>query len=150
LHPSEEPRRAEASVLVFHLADVETCDASWANWSVYIFALLTSSLLVPHIFLLNCSKSTRWSIHPTRGFLRQLTSLFHQNRGVGLFVTHVRPKVRETFVKAGILELLGHDAFHESVTDAIAVIEGRRLDEQSFAAWVRKTLFSYLLDSVYA
>jgi hypothetical protein len=28
LHPSEEPRRAEASVLVFHLADVETCDAS--------------------------------------------------------------------------------------------------------------------------
>ena len=27
-HPSEEPRRAQASTLVFHLADVETCDAS--------------------------------------------------------------------------------------------------------------------------
>jgi high affinity sulfate transporter 1 len=27
-HPSEEPRRKQASVLVFHMADVETCDAS--------------------------------------------------------------------------------------------------------------------------
>ena len=29
-HPSETPRRKEASVLVFHMADVETCDASYA------------------------------------------------------------------------------------------------------------------------
>ena len=27
-HPSEDPRRQEASVMVFHLADVETIDAS--------------------------------------------------------------------------------------------------------------------------
>ncbi|KAG2352276.1 hypothetical protein BDR07DRAFT_1498751 [Suillus spraguei] len=27
-HPSEEPRRQPASTLVFHMADVETCDAS--------------------------------------------------------------------------------------------------------------------------
>ena len=27
-HPSEDPRRQQASVIVFHLADVETCDAS--------------------------------------------------------------------------------------------------------------------------
>jgi len=27
-HPSDEPRRQQASVLVFHMADVETCDAS--------------------------------------------------------------------------------------------------------------------------
>lgn len=27
-HPSDEPRRQEASVLVFHMADVDTCDAS--------------------------------------------------------------------------------------------------------------------------
>jgi len=27
-HPSEEPRREQASVLVFHLADVDECDAS--------------------------------------------------------------------------------------------------------------------------
>jgi MFS superfamily sulfate permease-like transporter len=27
-HPSEEPRRAQANELVFHMADVETCDAS--------------------------------------------------------------------------------------------------------------------------
>lgn len=33
--------------------------------------------------------------------------------------------VRETFVKAGIVELLGPDAFHENVADAIAVVEGR-------------------------
>ena len=28
LHPSEAPRREQASILVFHLADVDTCDAS--------------------------------------------------------------------------------------------------------------------------
>jgi hypothetical protein len=27
-HPSDEPRRQQASVLVFHMADVESCDAS--------------------------------------------------------------------------------------------------------------------------
>ncbi len=27
-HPSEEPRRQLAQVLVFHMADVESCDAS--------------------------------------------------------------------------------------------------------------------------
>lgn len=27
-HPSEEPQREQASVLVFHLADVDQCDAS--------------------------------------------------------------------------------------------------------------------------
>lgn len=27
-HPSEEPSRRAASVLVFHMADVDTCDAS--------------------------------------------------------------------------------------------------------------------------
>jgi len=95
-HPSEEPRRAEASILVFHLADVETCDASAAQ----IFGEL-------------CEE--------------------YKSRGVGLFVTHVQATVRETFVKAGIVKLLGPDAFRENVADAIAVIEGRRLDEQLFA-----------------
>jgi hypothetical protein len=28
IHPSEDPRRQQADVLVFHMADVETCDAS--------------------------------------------------------------------------------------------------------------------------
>ena len=28
LHPSEAPRRQQASVLVFHMADVDSCDAS--------------------------------------------------------------------------------------------------------------------------
>jgi len=31
LHPSEEPRRQQASVLVFHLSDVESVDASAAQ-----------------------------------------------------------------------------------------------------------------------
>ncbi|KAF5320829.1 hypothetical protein D9619_002055 [Psilocybe cf. subviscida] len=30
-HPSEEPRREQASVLVFHMADVDSCDASAAQ-----------------------------------------------------------------------------------------------------------------------
>jgi len=30
-HPSEAPRRPQASVLVFHMADVESCDASAAQ-----------------------------------------------------------------------------------------------------------------------
>lgn len=29
-HPSEEPRRQQATTLVFHMADVEKCDASYA------------------------------------------------------------------------------------------------------------------------
>jgi hypothetical protein len=29
-HPSEEPRRQQASVLVFHMADMDSCDASYA------------------------------------------------------------------------------------------------------------------------
>jgi hypothetical protein len=28
-HPYEEPRRQQAAVLVFHMADMETCDASY-------------------------------------------------------------------------------------------------------------------------
>ena len=27
-HPADAPRRPQASILVFHLADVESCDAS--------------------------------------------------------------------------------------------------------------------------
>ncbi|KDR75521.1 hypothetical protein GALMADRAFT_247970 [Galerina marginata CBS 339.88] len=95
LHPSEEPRRQQASVLVFHLADVETCDASAAQ----IFYELLEE---------------------------------YKNRGVGLFITHLRPRLQTTFTKAGITELLGADAFRESVADAIAIIQGTRMRDSIF------------------
>ncbi|KAF5375547.1 hypothetical protein D9615_009135 [Tricholomella constricta] len=78
-HPSEDPRRQEASVLVFHLADVETIDASAAQ--------IMLELLEEYL-----------------------------SRGVGLYITHLTPGPRETFSKAGIVELLGADAFRENPT----------------------------------
>ncbi|KAF8058779.1 sulfate anion transporter [Lyophyllum atratum] len=88
-HPSEDPRRQQASVLVFHMADVESIDASAAQ---IMYELLEE----------------------------------YKSRGVGLFITHLAPGPRETFVKAGIVDLLGADAFRENVADAIALIERSR------------------------
>lgn len=84
-HPSEEPRRQPASTLVFHMADVETCDAS----AVQIFHELLET---------------------------------YQNRGVELFVTHLRPGPRKMFERAGIEELLGSEAFFATLGDAMASI----------------------------
>lgn len=55
-----------------------------------------------------------------------------QNRGVGIFITHLRPSVQKTFMKAGIYTLLGFDAFRENVADAMAIVEGERTRESSF------------------
>ncbi|KAG6830436.1 hypothetical protein H0H92_000739 [Tricholoma furcatifolium] len=85
-HPSEDPRRKQASVLVFHLADVETIDASAAQ---IMLELLEE----------------------------------YKGRGVGLFIAHLSPGPREIFSKAGIVDLLGADAFRENVADAIALVE---------------------------
>ncbi|KAG2067906.1 hypothetical protein BDR04DRAFT_1129430 [Suillus decipiens] len=84
-HPSEEPRRQPASTLVFHMADVETCDAS----AVQIFHELLET---------------------------------YQNRGVELFVTHLRSGPRKMFERAGIEELLGPEAFFATLGDAMASI----------------------------
>ncbi|KAG1882323.1 sulfate transporter family-domain-containing protein [Suillus subluteus] len=84
-HPSEEPRRQPASTLVFHMADVETCDAS----AVQIFHELLET---------------------------------YQNRGVELFVTHLRSGPRKMFERAGIEELLGSEAFFATLGDAMASI----------------------------
>ncbi|KAF4621367.1 hypothetical protein D9613_001001 [Agrocybe pediades] len=94
-HPSEEPRREQASVLVFHMADVDSCDASAAQ-----------------IFYELCEE--------------------YKNRGVGLFLTHLRPNVLRTFEKAGIWQLLGAGAFRESVADAMAIVEGTRRRDSAF------------------
>ncbi|EGO00784.1 hypothetical protein SERLA73DRAFT_167030 [Serpula lacrymans var. lacrymans S7.3] len=87
-HPSEEPSRQPASVLVFHMADVESCDAS----AIQTFYELLET---------------------------------YKNRGVGLFVTHLRRVPRDMFERAGIVKLLGNDAFFENVADAMAKVEGR-------------------------
>lgn len=84
-HPSEEPRRQPASTLVFHMADVETCDAS----AVQIFHELLET---------------------------------YQNRGVQLFVTHLRSGPREMFKRAGIEDLLGSEAFFDTLGDAMTSI----------------------------
>ncbi|KAH7883305.1 sulfate transporter family-domain-containing protein [Phlebopus sp. FC_14] len=87
-HPSEEPRRQPASVLVFHMADVESCDAS----AIQIFHELLST---------------------------------YKNRGVALFVTHLRPGPREMFENAGIVQLLGTGAFYNTLGEAMALVENR-------------------------
>jgi high affinity sulfate transporter 1 len=92
-HPSEEPRRLPPGVLVFHMADVESCDAS----AVQIFHELLET---------------------------------HKNRGVRLFISHLRPGIREMFEKAGIVGLLGPDAFYDTVGEAMTKIEGRYVDGQ--------------------
>ncbi|RXW25650.1 hypothetical protein EST38_g222 [Candolleomyces aberdarensis] len=86
LHPSEEPTRQQASVLVFHLADVDSVDASAAQ----IFHELLEE---------------------------------YRNRGVDLYLTHVHHRAYKTFAKAGIVELIGADAFRETVADAITIVE---------------------------
>ncbi|TFK83243.1 sulfate anion transporter [Polyporus arcularius HHB13444] len=85
-HPADEPHRRDANVLVFHLADVDTIDASAAQ----IFYELAET---------------------------------YKNRGVGLYITHLKPGPRESFEKAGIVTLLGEDAFLKDVASAMACIE---------------------------
>jgi len=51
-----------------------------------------------------------------------LTRLF-QARGVSLFITHLKHKPQQQFIKAGIWDLLGADAFRLTVADAIAIVE---------------------------
>lgn len=55
-----------------------------------------------------------------------------QSRGVGIFITHLRPAVQKTFAKAGLYDLLGYDAFRINVADAMAIVEGERTRESSF------------------
>ncbi|RDX40417.1 sulfate anion transporter [Lentinus brumalis] len=85
-HPADEPHRRDANVLVFHLADVDTIDASAAQ----IFYELAET---------------------------------YKNRGVGLYITHLKPGPHESFEKAGIVTLLGEDAFLKDVASAMACIE---------------------------
>ena len=48
---------------------------------------------------------------------------------MGLFITHLRPNTLKTFTMAGIVDLLGADAFRETVGDAITIVENSRASE---------------------
>ncbi|KAI8978222.1 sulfate anion transporter [Trametes punicea] len=96
-HPADEPHRHDANVLVFHLADVDTIDAS----AVQIFYELVET---------------------------------YKNRGVGLYITHLKPGPRRSFEKAGIVGLLGEDAFCKDVASAMARVEQAMRERRSAPA----------------
>ncbi|CCM02968.1 uncharacterized protein FIBRA_05083 [Fibroporia radiculosa] len=97
-HPSDEPSRENASVLVFHLADVDSVDASAAQ----IFYELVET---------------------------------YQSRGVGLYVTHLKGRPRAVFKRAGIVKLLGDDAFCKDVASAMVRIEQATRSRQEQERW---------------
>ncbi|VDC07868.1 unnamed protein product [Peniophora sp. CBMAI 1063] len=80
-HPSEAPRRQQARVLVFHMADVESADAS----AVMILKELFKE---------------------------------YKARDVDVHITHLRWGPYRAFEKAGVVKLLGEEAFHEDVATA--------------------------------
>lgn len=43
-----------------------------------------------------------------------------QNRGVAVFITHLRFGPYKMFERAGIVELIGNESFHSNVADAVA------------------------------
>jgi hypothetical protein len=72
--------------------------------------------------------------------LARAAQIFHElleeykSRNVGLFITHLRYRVEQTFKKAGIFDLLGADAFRENVAEAMQIVESTRVSEPSFAS----------------
>jgi len=86
-HPSDEPRRPQATVLIFHMADVDTVDAS----AVQLFYELVAT---------------------------------YKNRGVGVFITHLRIGPYKMFERGGIVELIGHHSFYANVATAVAQVHG--------------------------
>ena len=59
-----------------------------------------------------------------RRSLIELLLLFRrQSRGVGLYITHLKPGPRAMFETAGVVELLGEEAFCKDVGSAMARVE---------------------------
>lgn len=52
-----------------------------------------------------------------------ISSFLKQVRGVDLFITHLKNKPQRQFMQAGIWDLLGADAFRQTVADAISIVE---------------------------
>ena len=109
-HPSDVPRRQQASVLIFHMADVETCDAS----AVQIFYELFESYRVRYF---RC-------FPPSAPNSQRILRLPLQGRGVSVFITHLRTEPRTMFERGGIVKLLGADAFYEDVSKAMRRLTG--------------------------
>lgn len=87
-HPSEAPRRDEATVLVIHAADMETIDASYVRAPVEWVALRTDCLDPTPSF---CSAIAIFS---------ELAKSYRA-RGVEIYFTHLRPIPRRLFIRAG-------------------------------------------------
>lgn len=47
----------------------------------------------------------------------------YTSRGAAVFIAHLRPEPQVTFARAGIVELLGENAFFGDVASAIAQVE---------------------------
>lgn len=112
-HPSEEPRRGQTSVLVFHMADMDSCDASYVS----CFSLR------PHYIIFLVLRPCFVYCSAIQIFHELFTT--YQDRGIGVFVTHLRSGPRVLWEKAGIVKLLGPDVFYDNLSDAMAKVEGR-------------------------
>lgn len=112
-------------MLVFHMADVDSCDAS------YVFSRL--SFCSPSIRMSRAVQIFHELLESYKVRTEQLDSVSStlttpppaQSRGVLLYITHLRPGIREVFENAGIVKLLGPDVFYDTLGDAIAHIETR-------------------------
>ena len=91
-------------MIVFHLHDVQTIDASAAQ----IFFELLETYKVMHKPLPKT---------PLAKFLP------FQSRGVAIYITHLRSGPRDTFERAGIIDLVGEDAIYNDVGSAMMRIE---------------------------
>lgn len=121
---------------MFHLSDVESCDASYvllfhstvpllpiiiwySRRAVQIFYELFETYIVRS---LSRVFSILLSADSTHGSHTQMcsTCLVRKNRGVTVYVTHLRRVVRHSFERGGIVELIGEDAFYQDVAAAIS------------------------------
>ncbi len=101
------------------MADVDTVDASYVSYfklSHYIH-LSYSAVQIFHELL----EEYKVSLIAELSRCRRLMTL--QNRGVGLYITHLKQNTKARFAKAGIVDLLGHEAFQSNVADAMARVE---------------------------
>lgn len=114
------------------MADVESCDASYVAvdcigglYSIYPH-LIRAVQIFHELFE---TYQVRVYIHSTFPQLTTTSFIFvhHlwsiQSRGVGVFITHLRSGPRKMFDKAGVVKLLGDDAFYDNLADAMARVE---------------------------
>ena len=108
-HPSEEPRRAEASVVIFHLADVGEVDASALQIMRELVESYTArSVLVRPLFLsLSLSPSRARSV---RTFVELMVLLPLPPSSPQIYWTQCTPAVVSRLRQAGVIDLSGGGA----------------------------------------